>query len=352
MPAVPAAQKPFVFVTISWGLSMQAFYHSAWHECSDCWQSIQWDFDGRINIALPKRDVLFEMHDGVPRILPRQLGWPTNVLWPSFLVNVFFFAVVSAGLRQYGRLFVSAYQCRASSRLLGLSLIPVAFGCVMSVGVSWALAAWVMPKAGFQTKYGGNYWHHSADRLGFPHVVWTLERRVVPWGIHCDSFWADTNSDVRTEPVADLPPTYFLPAGHDWLVPPLVPALRDHLHRRRLDFAGWPFPGMFHMHESTFAHVSPRQVASAHYRKAIPLRDVPLPNGSVRPRALPLGIEWPPFLLNVVFYALGCALVIGFVNSLYCLRRVQRIRRGRCPQCSYILKTATSCPECGRKAGL
>ena len=64
------------------------------------------------------------------------------------------------------------------------------------------------------------------------------------------------------------------------------------------------------------------------------------------PRALPLLPMWPGFAVNTLFYAIILWLLIP---GPFVLRRLIRIRRGRCPKCGYDLRGDHDggCPECG-----
>jgi hypothetical protein len=67
---------------------------------------------------------------------------------------------------------------------------------------------------------------------------------------------------------------------------------------------------------------------------------------SVNPRRLPVVPCWPGFLIDSIFYALILWLLIP---GPFVLRRLIRIKRGRCPKCGYDLRgdLKRGCPECG-----
>ena len=69
---------------------------------------------------------------------------------------------------------------------------------------------------------------------------------------------------------------------------------------------------------------------------------------------LPLGVVWPEFLINTLFYAFILWL---FIRGPFVLRRHLRLKRGHCLKCGYDLQGLPpdrKCPECGwnrEKAG-
>ena len=73
-------------------------------------------------------------------------------------------------------------------------------------------------------------------------------------------------------------------------------------------------------------------------------------NGAADIRVLPLRLIWPGFIINTLFYGVMLWLLIP---GPFVLRRLIRIKRGRCPKCGYDLRGqppeigAAGCPECG-----
>ena len=64
---------------------------------------------------------------------------------------------------------------------------------------------------------------------------------------------------------------------------------------------------------------------------------------------LPVVPLWPGFAVNTLFYAIILWLLIP---GPFVLRRVIRLKRGRCPKCGYDLRgqlpgAGSGCPECG-----
>jgi len=68
------------------------------------------------------------------------------------------------------------------------------------------------------------------------------------------------------------------------------------------------------------------------------------------PTYLPLQPIWSGFLINTILYA---ALLWLLIAGPFVLRRLIRLKRGRCPKCGYDLRGqppevgAAGCPECG-----
>jgi hypothetical protein len=62
-------------------------------------------------------------------------------------------------------------------------------------------------------------------------------------------------------------------------------------------------------------------------------------------RLLPLGVIWPGFAINTIFYA---AILWLLFATPFAVRRRIRARRGQCPACAYPVGASEVCTECGR----
>ncbi len=62
---------------------------------------------------------------------------------------------------------------------------------------------------------------------------------------------------------------------------------------------------------------------------------------------VPLRPIWSGFAVNTLFYA---AVLWLLISGPFALRRLIRLKRGRCPACAYDLRHGEhdACPECGR----
>ncbi len=67
-----------------------------------------------------------------------------------------------------------------------------------------------------------------------------------------------------------------------------------------------------------------------------------------RDYAIPVLPVWPGFLINTLFYAGACWLLLAAPGGV---RRWRRTRRGQCPACGYDLSGVEVCPECGTRDG-
>jgi hypothetical protein len=91
--------------------------------------------------------------------------------------------------------------------------------------------------------------------------------------------------------------------------------------------------------------LGPQWVEWGRWRGAFVLGAGGLPTNPSTQRVLPIGIVWPGFAINVLFWTAVCTLPVVLLAT----RRALRVRRGRCPACGYDLRgdSAAGCSECG-----
>ena len=70
----------------------------------------------------------------------------------------------------------------------------------------------------------------------------------------------------------------------------------------------------------------------------------PLPTSPFQ-RSFPKHILWPGFLIDTAFHATMLWLL---VPGPFVLRRVIRMKRGRCVKCGYPMGESDVCSECGK----
>ena len=100
-------------------------------------------------------------------------------------------------------------------------------------------------------------------------------------------------------------------------------------HKARIIEAafGWPLRsfGWTMLSSRTYSHRSPTITMSG--------------------RVLPLLPTWPGFVVNTLFYA---AVLWLLIPGRFLLRRIIRVKRGRCPACAYPMAELSVCTECGK----
>ena len=107
---------------------------------------------------------------------------------------------------------------------------------------------------------------------------------------------------------------------------------------------GWPVVALWHGHQWIVADIGGTLYQSdvwGGFDLGPPPQD---PTGF--PRVLPYRPIWLGMLINTLFYAILLYLAIAGSGAL---RRLIRLKRGRCPRCGYDLRGAlqAGCPECG-----
>jgi hypothetical protein len=210
-------------------------------------------------------------------------------------------------------------------------IVFLLLGAIVNVAVAWGCARWAVLTHSVR-------FHDShqalASRLWRIHAKGRLDGDAlagVQWrglGLRLSSISAPTESEEQSSS-AEVEPDWIevLSAGlpfqsmSGYGIPGLLPPSRlSHL---------LPIPGRLQLDESGRITIE---------------------------RMLPLRPLWPGFAVNTLFYATILWLLIP---GPFVLRRVIRVKRGRCPKCGYDLRGAPpevgpggGCPECGWNRGV
>ena len=217
-------------------------------------------------------------------------------------------------------------------RLFILAVFLLA-GAVVNVAVAWGLAAWG-GKSLAQIQGG------TVTQLGHPPrrcVVHTYERRGATRYL---LIWE--SSDQPTPPISVA---RVLPLWAEVPLPSTDPNLVDRL-TTHVDARGWPTRALW----SRFEHVFIRKPYGSKLiadSKGLRIPPMQLPNieAPLLVRHLPLGVIWPGFAVNTLFYAVVLWLLI---SGPFALRRFIRVKRGLCPACAYRMGESPVCSECGK----
>ena len=219
-------------------------------------------------------------------------------------------------------------------------------GLVITIAISWSLAAW-MPQVG---------WRESPYAWGAQTSVHVTQWETI--GCARRHWWSTYGSDKTFrafyEPIERVPPS-LRPAGatdpFSW--PPwgeflearhrLLDEYSESLYIEREGCehcAGWPLPAAWY---------SIRDMGNKRFQLsgAIPLPTAQTANGMMRVyliRGLPYRPIWPGLAINSVFWG---AIAFGVVNAYGRTRRTLRRRRGLCPACAYPVGASPVCTECG-----
>jgi len=209
-------------------------------------------------------------------------------------------------------------------------------GAIVSLAIAWALALWSVSET-------------------------PVELTVIPtpsaWPKYlkaCD--WPPPREAVRLNRIGPGTSTILVKGHSRYKTPtgerryPRPPYVNLSIHR-----FGWPMRAAeWHSHEVSgvprrVEATMRQQVADAAGLRTGIERPSFIPVGkSYQPRRLPVVPSWPGFAVNTLFYASILGLLIC---GPFALRRLVRLKRGRCPRCGYNLRgqpsTSAGCPECG-----
>ena len=232
---------------------------------------------------------------------------------------------------------------RVCSRLVGW----LAAGLVITVAVSWGLAAW-MPQVGWRatrfTSWGDQASVHVTqwESLGCARRQWWsaygLERVLPSYYEPIKKTPQALSPSDATDPVSWPPWGDFLQARHRLLYE-ITEGLSVEWEGCE-HCTGWPLPAAWY---------SIRDMGRQRFEPvgAIPLPIVKTASGMMdvySVRGLPYRPIWPGLAINSVFWG---AIAFGVVNAYGRTRRTLRRRRGLCPACAYPVGASPVCTECG-----
>jgi hypothetical protein len=229
-----------------------------------------------------------------------------------------------------------------------LVLLLVSGGAIVNVAIAW-VHPWLYRACGGRATWMDG---HSLEGQGFS--LWTVSRRSGIGFEQVVSNWFPHQCCYRLQdsgmPGEELVPTWAgsaRPSG-DYGNSPYVTWL--------LDARGWPMLALrSHVELLTnwdsagFTLEMVQTVRSGHLLGDYSIGRLDLDSVHV----LPFDPIWPGFAVNTLFYAIILWLLIP---GPFVLRRLIRVRRGRCPKCGYDLRgqppevgaaSGKGCPECG-----
>ena len=245
-------------------------------------------------------------------------------------------------------------------------LLFLLLGAVVNVAVAWTSVWWtplpvtdLVGSAGWSVKSVS-----AASPSGVHYEYLGLVRQDRPCGVRCWSGWCKPGRFSASFSWDEIQPHSITPSWSR-LVMPTADYIEWDRHYRMEEARGWPMLSMWSGHVRCEKRA--RRTGEPRVRDAIDRRlwAIPLPSQTARVVVLagvatgtqPTGMQqlstrpiWPGFLINTLFYAIILWLLIP---GPFVLRRLIRIRRGRCPRCGYDLRGqppeagAAGCPECG-----
>jgi len=227
---------------------------------------------------------------------------------------------------------------RRARRILILLLI----GAVINVAVAWGCAWRMDPNSGVLTR----------GVLNSPSGTWYIGRLSRVGATRYSSQW---RSDLKREnefvPSGGPSPRLIAPGWIDLESADSIPMGQANLKVRFVETFGLPLNSLWCERRQSSIVVSSvvNRPAKPVSKTAVCAWVLPRERLSFMfDKALPLGVRWPEFVINTMMYAIVCGMVVMPVESA---RKKRQSRQGRCLNCGYNLRAASSlnCPECGKE---
>jgi hypothetical protein len=237
-------------------------------------------------------------------------------------------------------------------RAIVLILILLPLGFITSLAVAIASALWLTIDIADATMYGdlptpemgeGSGWYvQRHEQPGYVYVGVIFNQSMSGAGTLDDEtvfpFWSDLDERmdqaVRQSVALD-------PGG----------LIRDRVNPTMMheDGRGWPMACLHHRFDLGLRNHSLRAGVDG-FEGGWIINDWPAPvPGRAAPvteaRVIPYLPVWPGLIVDTLFYAI---VPWGLLLGPWELRRITRIRRGRCPKCGYPAGRSDVCTECGR----
>jgi hypothetical protein len=243
-------------------------------------------------------------------------------------------------------------------RLFRIVVVCFVLAVATTIAVAWSFAIWIDP---LHVKQRGTpvLTGSTCGTLGgvdAPFGYWTVSVYERRGACLVESMWSDPKMPNPGETpmlsvFSSLPQTAdaHVPDWAPFIRPPEQSTTSDEDHTRAVYSFGWPMHAMWWARD---CDTQTRHWLPPRYRYSIKL---PNRKGGVErdnDRALPVGIIWSGFAVNMLAY-FGALFV---PTALYKIarhgRRWHRERRGCCVKCGYPIGVSPVCTECGAELRL
>ncbi len=236
---------------------------------------------------------------------------------------------------------------REVKRRIVIIVVFLLLGAIVNVAVAWGVAYWMDPAARVEptTLLFHNldttmhWWSEEESR---PHAGWYVDRQERTGAMRVTSLWHDRDPSVRWiftgKPEADVP------SWGQFLLLPQARTSTGWQYDRRVEAWGIPMLSMYSTWRDDRRFDTVATLSVERGIELPPATRSGLFGTHLAPRALPVIIIWPGFIINTLFYALLLWLLVA---APFAARRLLRRRRGLCEKYAYPIGVSPVCTECG-----